>query len=125
MFTQITEDSIKVLVDEFYTRVRADQQLAPIFEQAIGEHWNQHLPKMYDFWSSIMLATGRYKDNPVQKHRDLPYFSPALFDQWLYLFAQTADEVFNKDCSEKFKYKAENIARSLKYMLYEYPTTNK
>ena len=30
--------------------------------------WPVHLAKMYDFWSSVMLTTGRYKGNPLGVH---------------------------------------------------------
>ena len=65
---QISEDGIRRLVDEFYARVRADTELAPIFNRAIPGDWGLHLATMRDFWSSVMLTTGRYKGNPVAVH---------------------------------------------------------
>jgi hypothetical protein len=61
----ISEDGIRRLVDEFYARVRADTELAPIFNRAIPGDWGLHLATMRDFWSSVMLTSGRYKGNPV------------------------------------------------------------
>jgi len=60
----ISEENICQLVDAFYTKVRADEALAPIFDRAIQD-WGPHLNKMYAFWSSVMLTTGRYKGNPL------------------------------------------------------------
>jgi hemoglobin len=117
----ITEENIKKLVDTFYSKVRKDTNLAPIFEQAIGEDiaiWQPHLHKMYDFWSSIMLSSGRYRGNPLRKHRDLPPFDKELFDRWLVLFSQTANELYTEDIASLFISKSENIARSLKLGIY-------
>ena len=62
---EISEHGIGRLVDEFYAKVRADPELAPIFERAIPGDWGPHLTKMRDFWSSVLLTSGRYKGNPV------------------------------------------------------------
>ena len=78
---QISEDGIRHLVNAFYAKVRVDPELAPIFERAILGDWDLHLVTMYDFWSSVMLISGRYKGNPVEKHLQLKasnrYFSTA------------------------------------------------
>ena len=76
---QISEDGIRHLVDAFYAKVRADPELAPIFERAILGNWDLHLATMYDFWSSVMLISGRYKGNPVAKHLRLKGMRAATF----------------------------------------------
>ena len=62
------EQQIKELVDSFYSRVRKDELLGPVFAEAIGEGWDAHLVTMSDFWSSVLLASGRYKGNPMLVH---------------------------------------------------------
>lgn len=54
----ISDDGIRRLVDVFYAKVRADPDLAPIFERAIPGDWGPHLATMRDFWSSLMLTSG-------------------------------------------------------------------
>ena len=67
--TKLTESSIVRLVDAFYAKVRRDAQLGPVFDRAISaDGWPAHLDKMYGFWSSVMLTTGRYKGNPLAVH---------------------------------------------------------
>jgi hemoglobin len=56
---QISEDGIQRLVDEFYAKVRADPELVPIFNCAIPGDWGLHLATIRDFWSSVMLTSGR------------------------------------------------------------------
>lgn len=120
-YTEIKEENIKILVDNFYQRVGKDELLSPVFNKVIKD-WPPHLNKMYDFWSSVMLQTKKYKGNPLIKHQNLMPFDKSLFDRWLSLFAQTARELFEEDQALLFIDKSENIARSLKYMLYEYYT---
>ncbi|MGH1366432.1 MAG: group III truncated hemoglobin [Calditrichia bacterium] len=118
---EITEETIKTLVDQFYIRVRSDSELGPVFNQALGysdEEWQPHLERMYSFWSSIMLASRRYHGNPIQKHLNLPAFDRSLFDRWLELFSETANEVHEPEVAQKYIIKGQNIAKNFKQMLY-------
>ncbi len=117
----VSEDGIRQLVDAFYVKVRADPELAPIFARAIPGDWQPHLSKMYAFWSSVMLTSGRYKGNPVVKHLVIPDIKPALFERWLALFDATCREQFDDATSEAFRIKAERIAESLKLALFYRP----
>jgi len=118
---RISEDGIRRLVDAFYAKVRLDPELAPIFARAIPGDWQPHLTKMYAFWSSIMLTTGRYKGNPVVKHIVIPGIRPHLFERWLALFNETCNELFEEDISQEFSTKAARIAESLKLALFYRP----
>jgi hemoglobin len=118
---QITEDGIRRLVDEFYVKIRADRKLGPIFERAIPGDWGPHLATMRDFWSSVMLTSGRYKGNPVVKHQKVEGIALPLFDRWLALFDETCDELFNDAISENFGIKARRIAESLKLAVFYRP----
>jgi hemoglobin len=117
----VSEDSIRRLVDSFYVKVRRDPELAPIFLRAIPGDWQPHLNKMYDFWSSVMLTTGRYKGNPVIKHQVLPGMKISLFERWLALFNETCDELFEQAVGDAFRCKAARIAESLKLALFYRP----
>lgn len=114
----ISEDAIHRLVDRFYAKVRADPELAPIFARAIPGDWGPHLATMRDFWSSIMLTSGRYKGNPVTVHRRIEGIELELFERWLALFNQTCGELFNDSAAEAFRGKAIRIAESLKLALF-------
>ena len=67
----IDEAYISLLVDEFYRRVRSDSILGPIFEEAIGDRWDHHLPRMKSFWASVALNAGTYSGQPVPAHKKL------------------------------------------------------
>jgi hemoglobin len=117
----VTEQSIRLLVDAFYVKVRADAVLGPIFARTIPGDWQPHLEKMVAFWSSVMLTCGRYKGNPVIKHLVIPCMTPELFTRWLALFDATCRELFDDDVAAAFRGKAERIAESLKLALFYKP----
>jgi hemoglobin len=117
---RIDEAMIERLVRRFYARVRADTRLGPIFAGALGEDWEPHLRKMMDFWSSVMLTTGRYAGQPMQVHAALKGVVPADFDIWLSLFETTAREECGPAASA-FLFKAQRVAESLKRGMFYDP----
>lgn len=119
LYNEITEATINRLVNGFYARVRSDPTLGPIFADAIAQDaWPAHLEKMYAFWSSVMLTSGRYKGNPVSVHRQVAGLAPALFGNWLDLFEDTAAELFVPEIADRFSVAARRIAESLKLALF-------
>ena len=119
-FSEVTDESIRRLVDEFYGRVRSDAALGPVFANAITD-WDPHLATMRDFWSSVMLTSGRYKGNPVMKHRQVEGISYELFARWLALFDETARALFEPALAAEFNVKAARIAESLRLAVFYRP----
>jgi len=109
----VDEPMIRKLVHAFYARVRRDPVLGPIFEAAIGDGWDEHLAKLCDFWSSVLLMTGRFKGQPMAVHARLPDIGAAHFARWLDLFADTAADVCPPPAAALFRDKAQMIAQSL------------
>jgi hemoglobin len=123
--TEINERAIRLLVDAFYAKIRSDRELGPIFERAIAGGWDAHLATMRDFWSSVMLTSGRYKGNPVAVHRRVEGIEPLLFERWLYLFDLACGELFDEAVAAAFGSKAARIAESLKLVLFNGPTASR
>ena len=109
----VTEDLIRTLVDAFYGKVRADPVIGPIFAREIVGDWAPHLAKMYNFWSSVTLMTGRYRGTPMAAHLRLEGLEPAHFARWLALFRATAAEVCPPPAAALFIDRAQRIAESL------------
>lgn len=109
----VTEAMIARLVPAFYAKVRREPVLGPIFEAAIGDGWDAHLAKLCDFWSSVMLMTGRFKGRPMPVHVAIPDIGPDHFARWLALFRETAAEVCPPPAAALFQARAEMIAESL------------
>jgi hemoglobin len=108
----VTEPMIHAMVHGFYGKVRTDPALGPIFNREVGD-WDEHLAKMCDFWSSVLLMTGRFRGAPMATHARLPDIRPTHFARWLHLFRQTAGELCPPAAADLFVAKAEMIAQSL------------
>lgn len=110
---QLTEAALTAVVTSFYRRVRRDPLLAPIFNDAI-EDWPGHLGKLAAFWSSVMLATGRYKGQPMMAHlRHAGAITPAMFTRWLSLWTETTEAMMPPPAAAALQEKAARIAESL------------
>ncbi|WP_026463858.1 group III truncated hemoglobin [Adhaeribacter aquaticus] len=105
-----SEEDIKKLVDDFYKKVNQDAMLSPVFNEHAHVNWDNHLPVMYRFWSSILLGTSTYNGHPFPKHAFLPV-NQTHFAQWLLLFYETITENFRGPIAEEAKFRAASIAR--------------
>jgi hemoglobin len=113
--TLITEMEIASLVERFYAKVRADPEIGPVFNDAV-QNWDAHLALLKDFWSTVLLTTGRYKGNPLLAHFPLP-IEEKYFARWLTLFSETANEVMSASQAAIVMRKADLIAMNMKRVL--------
>lgn len=107
----IDEVVIERLIRGFYDNVRSDEVLGPIFAARIAD-WETHLQRMFAFWSSVVLSSGRYHGQPMQKHATLP-IDARHFDRWLSIFERTARDTCAPAVAELFIDRAQRIATSL------------
>ncbi len=116
-----TEDDIRRLLDAFYDRVRADPLIGPVFLRALGttaEDWAPHMARLNDYWSNVMLRTGRYRGNILHTHQRLPDLQPEMFDRWLALFGNTCAEMLDPALAENFRQRANHIGKNLRASLF-------
>jgi hemoglobin len=88
---------IEKLVNAFYERVRDDAELGPIFDEVAQVNWSTHLPKMYDFWETVLFGAGTFRGNPIAAHARLVPLTDmgrAKFEHWLILFRSTVNSLF-------------------------------
>ena len=107
----ITRALIITQVHTFYSKIRADELLGPIFAKRVT-NWDPHLEKLVRFWCSIALMTGEYHGRPMPAHMGLG-IAPEHFGHWLKLWAQTAHEVCPPPAAAFLIERAHLIARSL------------
>jgi hemoglobin len=113
--TPITEREIASLVERFYAKVRVDSEIGAVFNDAV-QNWDAHLALLKDFWSTVLLTTGRYKGNPLLAHFPLP-IEERYFARWLTLFSETANEVMPASQAALIVRKADLIAMNMKRVL--------
>lgn len=115
MHAELNRDSVADLVHQFYDQVRADPELMPVFNAAIGADWEPHLGRMVDFWSTVMLGTREFQGNVFGTHMALSGVLPEHFRRWLALFEETAVRLFDPAVAAEFLLVARRIAGSLQY----------
>lgn len=113
-----SREDIERLVDAFYGRVREDGILGPIFDDIACVDWAQHLPKMYDFWETVLFSRSVFRGNPLAAHlalaRQTP-LGPREFGRWIELFHVTVDALFSGPVAHDAKVRALRIAGVMQY----------
>lgn len=118
-YDTITRDNVKQLVDAFYGRVRDDELLGPVFLKALGDDWTEHLERLSEFWSTIVLGTRSFHGNVYGTHMQLNGIAPEHFRRWLDLFEQTANQLFEEEQAEQFLLMARRVASSLQIGFFD------
>lgn len=109
-----------LLVDTFYQTVQHNITIGPIFTDIAQVDWSHHLPKMYDFWESVLFGKAVYKGNPMLTHfalRDKASLKQPQFDTWKKIFFDTVDELFAGENADIIKQKAQSIADLMHFKL--------
>lgn len=97
-----TKQDVELLVNSFYTKVLKDATLAPFFSKL---NFEKHLPKMVHFWTFVLLDEPGYTTDVTKKHLHMP-LEKEHFDQWIVLFNETTDALFEGAIAEKAKQRA-------------------
>jgi hemoglobin len=105
-------DLVKLL-DAFYSRAVKD---AVIGEKFDGLKMDDHIETIADFWDSILFGKFKYQGNPFLKHIPLG-LKKEDFDQWIVLFHQTIDAMFEGVNSEEAKTRASTIAKVFQFKI--------
>jgi len=109
------EALIARVVGQFYAVARKDPVIGPIFNRVIPEeHWPAHLATIADFWSSMLLGTGKYGGRPMPKHMAIPELDDAHFQRWLRLFRETVTRLCSPEIAEIFIERSERIGNSFR-----------
>lgn len=114
--------AIQLLVESFYEKVKLDDLLGPVFNNAENFDWDTHIPILVDFWETILLDTASYKGNTMRKHIELNKRIPLTtqhFDRWKELFFSTIDNLFEDTNVHIAKRKVHDIAGLMQYRLQQ------
>lgn len=105
------KNDIQLLVDSFYSKVRQDALIGPIFNDEAKVDWDEHLPKLYSFWEDLLFGTQNYHGRPFPPHLKFD-LQPPHFERWLSLFINTIDEHFVGKKADEAKARALRIAEN-------------
>lgn len=122
IYETIDQESILKLMDIFYDKIRKNEKLGPIFNNAIGtdnQSWQEHKKKIGNFWMGMLLGEGNYTGQPLKAHLELPPFPKDFFEIWLELFNESLKNIYKDDITNIILQRAQMIARHFQNMLYQ------
>ena len=108
-----SRNDIELLVNKFYDRVNVDDKISKFFNDIVKVDWNLHLPKMYNFWETLLFGKRAFKGNPMLVHilvSRQEMIEQEHFNQWLSLWRTTIDENFKGKTANIAYQKAQQIA---------------
>ncbi|MEP3372050.1 MAG: group III truncated hemoglobin [Maribacter dokdonensis] len=115
--TKITNrDDVSLLVHTFYDKIRQHELLGPIFNGHITEEqWPAHLSKLTDFWESNLFGVRTFRGSPSKAHvnvdKNLNHtISQNHFAQWLQLWFETINELFEGELADRAKEMARRMS---------------
>jgi len=108
-----TENDVKLFSDIFYQKLLADERINHLF---LNLNMEEHMPRIYSFWSTILLGTMSYKRNMMETHQHLS-LKKEDFPVWLRHFESTLRENFEGDKTDEAISRANTIAMTMRYKL--------
>jgi len=104
---------IELLMNTFYGRLLADENINYIFTDVAKIDMKTHMPILADFWESVLLNKNVYHSNAMKIHMELNDKTPLTkthFNIWLQHFNTTVDELFEGDIALLAKQRAKSVA---------------
>ena len=116
LHNEVTKENLNNLVIKFYTKALKDDLIGPIFIDVLGEDlksekWKAHIEIITNFWASIALGDSTYNGSPFAPHIQLrERLSIKAFEQWLKLFFETLNTIYEPPLAQQFLARSKNIA---------------
>lgn len=116
-------EDVSTLIHTFYARVRENEEIGYFFNETITD-WPHHLEKLTDFWESNLFMVSKFRGNPAVAHRKVDQkfdqsISQEHFGEWLNMWFQTIDDLFEGDRANIAKNRARNMAHNLFMNVYQ------
>jgi hemoglobin len=108
------------LVRAFYGRALVDPIIGFLFTDVAKLDLEQHVPRITNFWDTILLGSRSYGGGAFRPHIELHFKVPLTrghFDRWLYLWTMTVDELFAGERAELAKSHAIRVAAAFESRL--------
>jgi hemoglobin len=110
----LRDEDLHDLLVLFYDTVERDERLAPYFAAV---DMRAHMPRIVDFWSTLLFHTGRYTGNAFRPHLEMPGLTADHFARWVGVLERTVDARFAGDAAERMKALGHRIAYSMQLRL--------
>jgi hemoglobin len=109
----VNRADIELLLRAFYGQILGDPEIGHFFTQVVSLDLAAHLPRLADFWESILFQSAGYQGDAMAVHLALHHQSPLTahhFEVWLRQFAATVDNLFVGEKADLAKERARTIA---------------
>jgi hemoglobin len=116
----LRESDLQPLLTEFYATVGKDALLAPYFASL---DMTAHIPRIADFWSTLLFHSGRYTGNAFRPHLEMPGLRAEHFERWLATLEATLDASYAGPNAERMKFFAHRVGYSMQLRLGIAPAT--
>jgi hemoglobin len=110
----LRDEALHELLVAFYATVERDDLLAPYFAPV---DMSAHMPRIVDFWSTLVFETRRYSGNAFRPHMEMPGLTAAHFARWVATMEATIDARAAGANAERMKALAHRIAYSMQLRL--------
>ncbi|WNJ18440.1 group III truncated hemoglobin [Pontibacter sp. G13] len=92
-----TRADIDQLVRAFYSQATVDPLIGHFFTEVAKLDLDTHMPKIADFWETVLLGNVQYQGRPMMKHLMLHAQSPLQMEhiaRWIELWEKTVQSMF-------------------------------
>lgn len=115
-------EDVYLLVSTFYSKIRVNPEIGHFFNDTIT-NWPSHLEKLTDFWETNLFMVHNFRGNPMKVHKEVDeQFNNSIeqrhFGEWLNLWFQTVDELFEGERANIAKNRARNMAGNIFMNMY-------
>jgi hemoglobin len=110
----LRDDELPALLERFYATVERDPLLAPYFAPV---DMRAHIPRIADFWSTMLFHSGRYSGNAFRPHLEMPGLTAEHFAHWLATLEQVVDASYAGPVADDMKALGHRVAYSMQLRL--------
>jgi hemoglobin len=110
----VRDEDLEPLLIAFYDVATVDALLGSYFA---GIDMRRHMPRIVDFWSTMLFHTGRYSGSAFLPHARMPGLTNDHFKRWVDILEATVDSRFEGPNAQVMKGLARRVACGMQVRL--------
>jgi hemoglobin len=102
------------LLNAFYSDVQKDPVIGIFFTEIVRVDWDHHIPKIADFWESLLFASHNYNGNVMEKHLHLNAIKnirPKDLEIWFEYWERTIHKMYSGAKADEMISRGKSIAQ--------------
>jgi hemoglobin len=110
----LRDEDLEPLLVDFYAIATIDPLIGSYFT---GIDMSRHMPRIVDFWSTMLFNSGRFSGSAFLPHARMPGLTAEHFQRWVEILESTVDSRFDGDNARLMKGLARRIAYGMQVRL--------